>query len=312
MAATPQRIMVFGGTGTIGAACCARLWAEGRDVAVFSRRAEIDIPGVEAFSGDIADAGDVSVAVAAWRPDAVLQLAACLQQDAEMHPALGVSVNVSGAVNVLLAAAEGTVTRFVFGSSIAAYGARDDLMREDDAPAGSISLYGLQKLMGEKLGRRHAEAGGFSFAALRYSGIFGPQRPSGAGMALARHEILNTANGADVRIDFVSGEETCHLTYIDDAVEATMRALFAADLRYDVYNVGGPEGNFLSLRALHDLVRGIVPSAGDAVFTGQARSAGPLDLGRAREGLGYQPQFGVEDALRIMLDTPPVKPRPRS
>ena len=293
--------MVFGGTGTIGAACCTRLCQEGSQVAVYTRRQSIDIADAEIFSGDVTDGPSVGAAIAAWKPDAVLQLAACLQQEAEENPELGIAVNASGAANILRAAAEAGIKRFVYGSSIAAYGDRGDLMRESDAPRASISIYGLQKLLGEKLGKRYAERSAFSFAALRYSGVFSAHPPSGAGMALARYKILKTAMGGNAEIDFASGEETCHLTYVDDAVEATVRALFASGLRHDIYNVGGPEENFISLRALHDQVRQIVPTAGDVVFSGRARSAGPLDLNRAHDDLGFRPRFKIVDVLQDLL-----------
>lgn len=300
--ARPKRIMVFGGTGTIGAACCKRLRQDGHPTAVFTRRGGDDISDVEIFTGDIADKESVNAAISTWQPEAVLQLAACLQQETEERPERGIAVNVTGAAHVLQAAVEAGVKRFVYGSSIAAYGERSDLMHESDAPGASISIYGLQKLLGEKLGQQYANQGGLSFVALRYSGIFSAHPPSGAGMALARHKILATAKGDNAEIDFASGDETCHLTYIEDAMDATIRAVLANGLRHDVYNVGGPEGNFISLRNLHEHVRQIVPMAGDVVFSGRARSAGPLDLSRARDDLAFRPRFNIEDALRHLLE----------
>ena len=113
--------------------------------------------------------------------------------------------------------------------------------------------------------------------------------------------LLKTADGNPVDIDFVSGEETAHLTYVADAVEATVRALYVDSPSHFVYNVGGPVENYVSLRRFHEQIREIVPTAGEATFSGRARSAGPVDISRMVDDLGYQPRFLTIDALRDLF-----------
>lgn len=300
-----KRVLVFGGSGLIGKPACARLRALGAEVGVFSRRAAPEGAGIQAFRGDIANRDNVRRAFAEFGPDSVLQLAACLQGDVEKDPESGVATNLTGATNILAAAANSTVTRFVFGSSIAAYGERCDLMREDDTPSASISLYGMQKRLGEALGQRFSEIADFEFMALRYSGIFGPGEVTGAGMSLARHLLFKTADGRAVTLDFASGEETAHLTYLEDAVEATVRALSIVRPSYRIYNVGGPSSNHVSLRRFHEMIRELAPSAGDATFLGRSRSAGPVDTTRMVRDLGYEPRYEVKEALGIMIGHAP-------
>lgn len=180
-------------------------------------------------------------------------------------------------------------------------------MREDDPPAATISLYGEMKRLGERLGRHFAERAGMSFAALRYSGVFGP-RPasdgaSGRGMSLARHLLMETAGGTDADLDFVDGSETVHLTYVTDAAEATVRALTNPSLAHTIYNIGGPADGHLSLKDFHAALKRVMPGAGDARFGAKpgAKSAGPLDTARMRDDLGWEPRFGVEAGLRAAL-----------
>lgn len=297
-----MRILVFGGTGLIGTPVCARLREAGCEVILFTRRRAVSGVSVGTIlQGDITNAEDVSRAFEECRPETVLQLAACLQFDTENNPALGVATNVVGATNVLSAASSYGARRIIFGSSIAAYGERADMMYENDAPAASMSLYGLQKRLGEQLGIRFATLNYFEFAALRYSGVFGPGNVSARGMSLARHLLMKTVSGCDVQLDFVSGDEKTHLTFVDDAVDATLKALLCPKLEHSLYNVGGPEENYMTLREFHRLVHKVVPGAGQAIFRGSARSAGPLDLSRIANDIGYTPKYGVEAALRKCL-----------
>lgn len=298
---TKNRVLVFGGSGLIGAPACNLLVARGCEVASFSRGIGPPGVGIEAIMGDITVPADVEAAFTTWHPNLVLQLAACLQMDCENDPARGVDVNVTGATNVLSACATHGVRRIVYGSSIAAYGERTDLMQEDDPPSNSISLYGMQKRLVEVLGHRFASLYGNEFVALRYSGVFGLGGSAGAGMSLARSLLIKSANGEDVLVDFANGDETAHLTYVLDAAEATVCAMLNVKLSYGVYNIGGPAENFLSLKQMHKQVRSVAPATGQAAFTGKARSAGPIDTGRMERDLGYTPRYSVAEALREIL-----------
>ncbi|MGD9829035.1 MAG: NAD-dependent epimerase/dehydratase family protein [Hyphomicrobiaceae bacterium] len=299
-----MRILVLGGSGLIGRGLVAALARAGDTVAVLSRSALAAPagPAVHArIQADIADADAINAAVADFRPQVIVHLAAMLQHDCERDPAGAVASNVVGTVNVFEAARAHGVQRVVMASSIAAYGERHDLMREDDPAPASLSLYGETKRLGELLGQRYQQLHGLEMVALRYSGVIGPGGVAGRGMALARHLLIGTANGGDVHLDFVSGEETCHLTHVDDAVAVTVAAIRHPAPRHAVYNVAGPDANFVSLRDLHAAVRRQRPAAGRASFSGRARSAGPVDTTRLREDLGVTPAVGLADGLAAIL-----------
>lgn len=303
-----MKILVIGGAGLIGRGLVTALQARGERVADFSLPRANPAPGLapsDVFRGDIANAAEVAAAVAGLAPDVIVHLAAMLQYDCELNPAGAVASNVVGTVNVFEAAIRNGVRRVIFASSNAAYGERHDLMREDDPAPVNLSFYGETKRLGENMGLRYKQLHGLEFVALRYSGVIGPVAVASRGMAFARQCLINTADGREANLDFVSGDETCHLTHVDDAVAGTLAAISHPSPSYTVYNVAGPDGNFVSLRELHDAVRRHSPGAGKATFSGRARSAGPVDTTRLRQDLGVAPAIDLARGIAAILGPAP-------
>lgn len=298
------RTAIIGGTGSIGIATAMRVLQKGMPVVILSRRLPTQaLPeSIGWESLDVTDASAVREALRKHRIDRVVHLAALLQFACEQDPVQAVRINVDGTLNVLEACRALEVSRVVFASSIAVYGERSDLMRESDpAPAG-IGLYGQTKRMGEILGQRYHALHGLEFVALRYSGVFGPGAATSAGMALVRQRILDCAAGKDVVIEGASGAERVNLTHVDDAAQATCTALLSNQYASAIYNVAGPPENYVSLRELHELVRELRPGTGRALWSGQARSAGQVDIARIGRELGWQPSVSLKDGLRDVLE----------
>jgi nucleoside-diphosphate-sugar epimerase len=297
-----MRVAVIGGTGLIGTASADALVAAGHGVTLVSRHPPGPAEnGTSWVRGDIGEAAAIRAALAEIRPDAVLHLAAYLQFACEQNPAEAIRVNVDGTLNVLEACRELAIRRFVFGGSIASYGERADLMREEDPPVAATGLYGMTKRLGEMLGSRYAALHGLTFVSLRYGGVFGPVEVKSAGMALVRQRIKETARGKDVVVEGANGSERFHLTHVNDAAGATVAAITHPKPAHQVYNVAGPPGNYMSLEEMHAAVRRLVPDAGKAIFSGRARSAGPVDTTRLREDLGFAPAVSVEAGLAFDL-----------
>jgi UDP-glucose 4-epimerase len=299
-----MRVALIGGTGLIGTASAEAALAAGHSVTLISRRPPEGATGAASWErGDIGDATAIRAAVEKARPDAVLHLAAYLQFACEQNPAEAIRVNVDGTLNVLEACRELRIPRLVFGGSIASYGERADLMREDDPPVSATGLYGMTKRLGEMLGARYAALHGLTFISLRYGGVFGPVEVKSAGMALVRQRIKETARGKDVVVEGAAGTERFHLTHVTDAAGATLAALTCTKPAYQIYNVAGPDANYMSLQDMHACVRKLVPSAGGAVFQGRGKSSGPVDTSKLRRDLGFAPSVSVEQGLERDLST---------
>lgn len=301
-----MRIALIGGTGLIGTASAEAALAAGHAVTLISRNPPQELlKGADWQRGDIADAPALRAALEKARPDAILHLAAYLQFACEQNPAEAIRVNVDGTLNVLEACRVLGTARVVFGGSIASYGERADLMREDDPPVAATGLYGMTKRLGEMLGARYAALHGLTFVSLRYGGVFGPVEVKSAGMAMVRQRIKETARGEDIAVEGANGTEQSHLTHVIDAAGATLTALTHPKPAHQIYNVAGPEANYMSLLEMHAAVSRIAPKAGRPLFNGRGKSSGPVDTSRLRADLGFVPSVSVEQGLakdlRVLL-----------
>lgn len=294
-----MRVLVFGGTGLLGAHLVTRLRADGHDVAVASRRAPAD-PALAWQACDIGRAHDVQSAFDRQRPEVVVHLAAALQFACQNDPALAVQVNVAGTNHVLQAARASGTRHVLFASSQAAYGESSGELTEDTPPSASTSLYGRAKWLEEQLGEAHAARGGLRFTALRFAALIGLGDVGGPGMASVRKAIERTRLGTDVDVPEAGGDEKGQLTHVDDAVDATLALMHAPVLRHRMYNVAGPAANHLSLRDYHAAVCRLFPAAGRVHFSGRARSLGSLSTQRLQDDTGWRPRVSVDEALRRM------------
>jgi nucleoside-diphosphate-sugar epimerase len=201
--------------------------------------------------------------------------------------------NVLATQRVLDAAATAG-TRVVLASTSSVYGDAERYPTPEDTEPLPVSPYGVTKLACEHLARTYARSFELDCVTLRYFTVYGPrQRPD---MAFARLvDALATGRTFELYGD---GSQSRSFTYVDDAVDATLRAMDGGP-RSAVYNVGG--GAETTLRAAIETleriagrrlsVREIEPAAGDV-----RRTAG--DTRRIRDELGWSPRVALEDGLR--------------
>lgn len=203
--------------------------------------------------------------------------------------------NIVATQALLEAAAGRPLRRFVFASSSSIYGDAETLPTPEDAVPRPISPYGITKLACEHLCARYRAARGVPTVVLRYFTVYGPrQRPD---MAIRR--MLEA--GLDGRPFPVYGDglQTRDVTYVDDAVAATIAAASAPGAEGGVFNVGS--GSRVTLRE-------IVEAAGRAIgapirtesmpaVPGDARATGAA-IDRARAVLGFRPAVALEEGLR--------------
>lgn len=299
-----MKVLIFGGTGSIGTGLAAHLFNQGESVAIAARHPPVTNKQsnlddtIEFHCCDIANADHVKATIASVRPTQIVHLAAMLINDCEKEPEQAYAVNVAATANILKEAVAANVERFIFASSIAVYGGGSGPFEETMNP-GAKSVYGAGKYYCEILGNRLAKKHSLTFLALRYSGVIGPFKVKGGGMASARDRIKEVITGRNVKINFLSGEELTQFTHIDDAVNATVLAMRHPKPSFPVYNVAGPKENYISYRDYYQIIKTVVPRSGKVMFTGRPqRGGGQMITKRLENDLNFKPQFTVRQAIQ--------------
>ena len=167
-------ILVTGAGGFLGRVVCGQLREENAAFAGTDRGCP-DEAGEAWHPCDVTDREAVVQLFQDRRIEAVIHLAGMLPSACRADPGAATRVNIAGSLNVLEAAAEAGVRRFVFGSSVSVYGAGGDgKPLSEDAPACPTDVYGVGKRYVEIYGETIARRRGFSFAALRIATVVGP------------------------------------------------------------------------------------------------------------------------------------------
>jgi nucleoside-diphosphate-sugar epimerase len=196
-------------------------------------------------------------------------------------------------------AAAASGLRVVWASSSSVYGNALSYPTLEDVTARPISPYGVTKRCCEDLASAYHQARALDYVALRYFTVYGPrQRPD---MAFTRI-VEALAAGTEFTL-FGSGEQTRDVTYVEDAVAATVAAMERAPSA-TVYNVGG--GAEIALRDVIDLCERLsgkkLAIRREPVATGDVdRTA--ADTTRARHDLGWRPRTALEDGLAAQLSS---------
>lgn len=196
----------------------------------------------------------------------------------------------------LLEAVSRSGTKFIYVSSSSVYGGDGGGPVDEDHSRRPASPYGASKLAAEELVELYRRERGVPATVLRYFTVYGPrQRPE---MALARF-LLAASLGRPVDV-FGDGEHTRDMTYVLDAVEATVSALEAAP---GVYNVGG--GTRATVNEMLDAVRRVTGVDVEARYgpaaAGDVRSTW-ADSRRAARELGYAPGTSLEDGIAAQAE----------
>jgi UDP-glucose 4-epimerase len=296
----PTRILVTGGAGFIGTHTVARLVSDGATVLVLDdlRHAcgEPVPPGVELVTHELSSPA-AAQAVARFRPDAILHLAAQGGVSRSVRdPAGDALVNVVGTVALLKASVDAGCRRFVFASSGGAiYGRAPRLPTAERTTPRPLSPYGAAKLAGEGYLGMFTRTFGLRTLALRYSNVYGPfQDGTGeAGVVAITCERLLSGQPPEIRGD---GEQTRDFVFVRDVADANVRALQSR--LTGAINIG--TGVATSVRTIVDELVAAAGYPGSVAFVegrpGEVRDTA-LDTGRALKLLGWKAPTPLPDGL---------------
>jgi nucleoside-diphosphate-sugar epimerase len=213
------------------------------------------------------------------------------------------SINLTGMLNVLLAARENKVRRVVFASSAAVYGNDPVLPKTEDMVPQPESPYALAKITGEYYLRVFSSLYNVETVSLRYFNVFGPrQDPSSMYSGVISKFTDMLKNGATPLI-FGDGKQTRDFVYVKDVVQANLLAMHTDKAgKGEVFNVA--TNNTCSLLELIDIMNTILgtdikPAFRDARAGDIRHSYASVD--RAKAVLGYAPAYSLKAGLESLL-----------
>jgi UDP-N-acetylglucosamine 4-epimerase len=310
-----KNILLTGGAGFIGSHLADALMNDARigKVRVLDNLAtgstaniqhHLGHPDFEFIEGDIRDYETCLRAAAG--ADLICHQAALGSVPRSINdPLTSNAVNVTGTLNILTAAKENAVKRVVYAASSSTYGDHPGLPKVEDRIGNPLSPYAVTKLVNELYARVYAGTYGLETIGLRYFNIFGPrQNPNGpyaAVIPLFAQAVLKkespSING--------DGTHSRDFTYVDNAVQANLLALFTenSEAINQIYNIAC--GKQTSLLELFEGLRSIDNLDVKPIFGPERKGDvkhSLADISKAQRLLGYEVLLNVEEGLKRTME----------
>jgi len=220
-------------------------------------------------------------------------------------PTITNDANVNGFLNMLTAAKDAGVKRFVYASSSSVYGDHPELPKLEANIGNQLSPYAVSKYVNELYSSVFAGCYGFETIGLRYFNVFGPrQKPDGPYAAVIPlfMDALLKGNSPMINGD---GEQSRDFTFVVNAVEANIRGMFSnvSGATGKVYNVA--YGQRRTVNQLFNTLKSLSKSEIEASYRdprpGDVRHS-LADISQAKEFLGYDPQYDIDRGLDITFE----------
>ncbi len=304
-----SNVLVTGGAGFIGSALVVHLQQAGHEVHVldnlsFGLRQLARVPDEQFHVADIRDQQATQAVFRRVAPEVVLHLAALhFIPYCNQHPVEACEVNMMGTMHVLDAAAAcGTVRQLFVASTAAVYPVADGPMDEEH-PTGPMDIYGITKLMTEKLVQEFHQRTGIPTLIGRFFNAFGPNEtnphliPEIQRQVLAGQRVLKLGN-LDPKRDFIHTEDMCR------AMQALLRT---AGTGHEVFNIG--RGLEYSVR---EIVEAFERQLGEPldieVDPARVRKVERMhllaDVGKLKRVTGWEPRWSIDDGIATLLKEP--------
>ena len=321
---TPRRWLVTGSAGFIGSHLIETLLTHGQTVVSLDNfstghQSNLDevrrIVGEEAWKRHTFIEGDIVDPAACQRAcqgvDIVLHEAALGSVPRSIENPLAThAVNATGFLNMLVAARDAGVNRFVYAASSSTYGDHPGLPKVEDQIGKPLSPYAVTKYLNELYADVFGRVYGLQTIGLRYFNVFGTRQDPNGPYAAVIPNWAKAIRGNQPCFINGDGETTRDFCYVDNVVQANIRAGLSTNPEAvgQVYNVAF--GEQTSLNTLHQLLsQEIMALDARVTFTppvyrdfrkGDVRHS-LADIGKAKRLLGYSPDFSVRAGLKTAM-----------
>ncbi len=295
------KVLLVGGLGFIGKHLI-RVLGESTHLSVISETLTknenfVDNDPLHVEVADIRDFDRLKEVMLKETPDVVVHLAALTGLiKCNENPSSAFSVNVHGTYNVVMACVA-TKSRLVFASSREVYGESSSGESREDDPLVPNNLYGLTKLLSEKLITWGAEKYGLNYVILRLTNVYGPGGEQYNIQAMIRKAM------AEGKIQLLGGNQRLNLIYVEDVVEAIHKSLTEPRASRQIFNIGSREN-----LTVEDIAGRIVSALGTSVRIdhGPMRIGETLDfrpaLDKAERVLGWRARISFDEGLRRTVE----------
>ncbi len=205
-------------------------------------------------------------------------------------------VNITGTLNVLLAARDNNVKKVIYASSSSVYGDTPTLPKREDMVPNPQSPYALTKLMGEYYCRIFHQIYNLPTICLRYFNVYGPRQDSDSQYSAVIPIFTAMVSEDKPPIIYGDGEQTRDFTFVKDVIKANI--IGAESDACGVFNIGRSEKS-----TINDLAKTITALMGEDLQSEyQPPRPGDIkhslaDISKAR-AIGYEPQYSLKDGLR--------------
>lgn len=312
-------VLVTGGAGFIGSNLCETLIELGANVVCLDNfatgkrenlQAMIAHPNFELIEGDIRNLNTCHKA--SKGVDYILHEAALGSVPRSLKdPITTNEVNVSGFLNMLVAARDAKVKRFVYAASSSTYGDSENLPKVEDVIGKPLSPYAITKYVNELYAEIFKSAYGVDFIGLRYFNVFGrKQDPNGAYAAVIPKFVIQLMNHESPVING-DGTYSRDFTYIDNVIQMNLLALTTGNNNAinQVYNTAvGDRTNLLELtKFLKEYLSAYDSKIAEVEIKHGPNRAGDIphslaSVEKAKNMLGYKPKFHIKEGLKEAVD----------
>lgn len=303
------RYLVTGGAGFIGSNIVEELVRQGEEIKVIDnfitgKREHLKpfLKDIELIEGDIRDLKlmeNITKGI-----DYVIHQAAFRSVPKSVEdPTLCNDTNVTGTLNVLMAAHKTKVKRVVYASSSSVYGNVEDFPQKEDFLPEPLSPYGVSKLTGEYYCKVFSATFGLETVSLRYFNVFGPrQNPESKYSAVIPAFISKMLKNEQPIVDG-DGKQSRDFTYVGNVVEANLSAAVSKGISGEVINVGcGESYSVLDIiKGLNQLLGSDIKPVFGPARRGDARKT-QADIGKLKTLLALSPKVKFEEGLTKTLD----------
>ncbi len=212
--------------------------------------------------------------------------------------------NIKGTLNMMEAARQNGVKKFVYASSSSVYGDHPALPKKEGVEGNLLSPYALTKRTNEEYGKLYKKLYGLDTYGLRYFNVFGRrQNPDGMYAAVVPKFIKMLLNGETPTING-DGRQSRDFTYIDNVIEANLKACLASsDAGGEAFNIGFGGREYLIdiyYNLCEALDKKVEPNFGPDRL-GDVRDSN-ADISKAKELLGYDPEYDFKTGINLAID----------